>query len=292
MIWPDGKMRDPRNWVRLGKQGFFQPYPLARVEMFWAACVRRPDFMTTVLLLPPVVVFVATDFAARVVKLAVELRFLTSGDDAVGLRLGLVSPNLRFVPFDLCGFAARKRSVFQPAGDAALLVLLASVNARRIPAVAMDFAARVVKLAVEPRALTTCDDAVGLGLGLVSLNLRFVPFDLCGFAARKRSVFQPAGDAVLLVLLASVNARRIPAVAMDFAARVVKLAVEPRALTTCDDAVGLGLGLVSLNLRFVPFDLRGFAARNRSVFQPVGDAFLLVMLAAVNASSLCLRISD
>src|SRR5262245_32713941 len=183
--------------------------------MFWAACVRRPVFMTTVLLLPPVVVFIATDFAARVVELAVGLRFLTRGDDAVGL-----------------------------------------------------------------------------GLGLVSLNLLFVPFDLRGFAARNRSVFQPVGDAVLLVLLAAVNARRIPAVAMDFAARVVKLAVEPRALTRRDDVVGLGLGLVSLYLLFLPFDLRGFAARNRSVFQPVGDAFLLVLLAAVNASSLCLRISD
>jgi hypothetical protein len=163
--------------------------------------LRYPD-----LSLPPVVVFVATDFAARVVKLSVELRFLSGGDDAVGLGLGLVSLNLRFVPFDLCGFAARNRSVFQPFGDAVLLVLLASVSARRIPAVATDFAARVVKLAVEPSALTRCDDAVRLGLGLVSLNLRFVPFDLCGFAARNRSVFQPVGDAFLLVLLASVNA--------------------------------------------------------------------------------------
>src|SRR5262245_19127239 len=162
--------------------------------------------MTTVLLLPPVVVFVATDFAARVVKLAVELRLFSSGDDAVGLGLGLVSLNLRFIPFDLCGFAASKRTVFQPVGDAVLLVLLASVNARRIPAVATDFAARVVKLAVEPRALTRCDDAVGLGSGLVSLNVRFVPFDLCGFAARNRSVFQPVGDAFLLVMLAAVNA--------------------------------------------------------------------------------------
>src|SRR6266540_559222 len=119
-----------------------------------------------------------------------------------------------------------------------------------------------------------------------------VVFVATDFAARKRSVFQPVGDAVLLVLLASVNAWRIPAVATDFAARVVKLAVEPRALTRCDDAVGLGLGLVSLNLRFVPFDLCGFAARNRSVFQPVGDAVLLVLLASVNAWSLCLRISD
>src|SRR5262249_13904296 len=159
----------------------------------------------TVLSLPPVVVFVATDFAASVVKLAVELRFLTSGDDAVGLGLRLVSLNLRFVPFDLCGFAARKRSVFQPVGDAVLLVLLAAVNAWRVLAVVLDFPARVVKLAVEPRALTGCDDAVGLGLGLVSLNLRFVPFDLCRFAARNRSVFQPVGDAFLLVLLAAVN---------------------------------------------------------------------------------------
>src|SRR6266545_4552063 len=101
--------------------------------------LRYPD-----LSLPPVVVFVATDFAARVVKLAVEPRFLSSCDDAVGLGLGLVSLNLRFVPFYLCGFAARKRSVFQPVGDAVLLVLLASVNAWRIPAVATDFAARVV----------------------------------------------------------------------------------------------------------------------------------------------------
>src|SRR5215470_13527919 len=191
--------------------------------------------MTAGLSLPPVVVFVATDFAARVIKLAVELRLLLSRDDAVGLGLGLVSPNLRFVPFDLCGLAARNRSVFQPVGDAVLLALLASVNARRIPAVAMDFAARVVKLAVEPRALTRCDDAVGLGLGLVTLNLLFVPFDLCGFAARNRSVLQPVGDAFLLVLLAAVNAWRIPAVATDFAARVVKLAVEPSALTRCDD---------------------------------------------------------
>jgi hypothetical protein len=150
----------------------------------------------------------------------------------------------------------------------------------------------VIKLAVEPRFLSSGDDAVGLGLGLVSLNLRFASFDPCGFAARNRSVFQPVGDAVLLVLLASVNAWRILAVAMDFAARVVKLAVEPRALTSGDDAVGLGLGLVSLNLRFAPFDPCGFAARNRSVFQPVGDAFLLVLLAAVNAPSGCLRISD
>src|SRR5262245_5678205 len=156
----------------------------------------------------------------------------------------------------------------------------------------MDFAARVIKFTVEPRFLTSGDDAVGLGLGLVSLNLRFVPFYLRCFAARKRSVFQPVGDAFLLILLAAVNARRILTVAMDFAARVVKLAVEPRALTRRNDAVGLGLGLVSLNLRFVLFDLRCFAARNRSVFQPVGDAFLLVLLAAVNASSLCLRISD
>src|SRR5262245_36826651 len=129
--------------------------------------------MTTVLSLPPVVVFVAMDFAARVIKLAVEPRFLTSSNDAVGLGLGLVSLNLRFVPFDLRGFAARKRSIFQPVGDAVLLALLAAVNARRILAVATDFAARVVKLAVEPRALTSCDDAVGLGSGLVSLNVRF-----------------------------------------------------------------------------------------------------------------------
>src|SRR5215468_3580235 len=174
--------------------------------MFRAACVRRPVFLTTVLLLPPVVVFVAMDFAARVIKLAVELRFLTSGDDAVGLGLGLVSLNLLFVPFDLCGFAARNRSVFQPVGDAVLLVLLAAVSAWRIPAVAMDFAARVVKLAVQPRAFTRRDDAVGLGLGLISLNLLFVPFDLCGFAARNRSVFQTVGDTFLLVLLAAVNA--------------------------------------------------------------------------------------
>src|SRR5262249_59346639 len=146
MIWPEGKMRDPRNRVRLESTDFFQPYPLARVEMFWAAWVRRPDVMTTVLLLPPVVVFIATDFAARVVKLAVELRFLSSGDDAVGLGLGLVSLNLRFVPFDLCGFAARKRSVFQPAGDAVLLVLLASVNAPRISSVAIGFADPLVFL--------------------------------------------------------------------------------------------------------------------------------------------------
>src|SRR5262249_15254801 len=182
MIWPEGKMRDPRHRVRLESTDFFQPYPLARVEMFWAAWVRRPVFMTTVLLLPPVVMFVATDFAARVVKLAVELRFLTSGDDAVGLGLGLVPLNLLFVPFDLFGFAARKRSVFQPVGDAVLLVLLAAVNAWRPPAVVTDFAARVIKLAIEPRTLTRCDDAVGLGLGLVSLNLLFASFDPCGFA--------------------------------------------------------------------------------------------------------------
>src|SRR5262245_65931641 len=96
--------------------------------------------MTTVLLLPPVVVFVATDFAARVIKLAVELRFLSSGDDAVGLGLGLVSLNLRFIPFDLCGFAASKRTVFQPVGDAVLLVMLAAVNAWSFSSVVSDFA--------------------------------------------------------------------------------------------------------------------------------------------------------
>src|SRR5262245_66048840 len=101
------------------------------------------------------------DFAARVVKLAVELRFLTSGDDAVGLGLGLVSLNLLFVPFDLCGFAARNRSVFQPVGDAFLLVLLAAVNARRISVRVLDFAARVVRLSGACRPITSCAYPVG-----------------------------------------------------------------------------------------------------------------------------------
>jgi len=170
--------------------------------MFWAACVRRP----VVLSLPSVVVFVARYFPARVIKLAVEPRFLTGSDDAVGLGPGFVPLNLRFVSFDLRGLAARERAVFQSVGDAVLLILLAAVNSGRILAVAMDFPARAIKLAVEPRALTSSDDAVGLGPGLVSLNFRFVPFDLSGFAARNRSVFQSAGDAILLILLAAVNA--------------------------------------------------------------------------------------
>jgi len=36
MIWPDWKMRDLRDWVSL-KAGIFSAFPLARVEMFWAA---------------------------------------------------------------------------------------------------------------------------------------------------------------------------------------------------------------------------------------------------------------
>src|SRR5262245_65962128 len=118
--------------------------------------------MAAVLSLPPVVVFVATDFAASVIKLAVELRFLFSGDDAVGLGLGLVSINLRFVPFDLCSFAARNRSVFQPVGDAFLLVLFTSVNASRIRLVVTDCTDPVDMVGVEPRELTRCGDAVGL----------------------------------------------------------------------------------------------------------------------------------
>src|SRR5262249_21739991 len=123
-------------------------------------------------------------------------------------------------------------------------------------------------------------------------NLRFVSFDLRGFAARKRSVFQPVGDAVLLILLAAVNAGRTPTVATDFAAPVLKLAGEPRPLPPPHHPARPCLGLCSPNPRFVSFDLRGFAARNRSVFQPVGDAVLLILFAAINARGVCLRKTD
>src|SRR5437899_7570296 len=104
--------------------------------------------MTTVLSLPSVIVFVAVDFPARVIKLAVEPRSLARRNDAVRLGLGLVSINLRFPSFDPCGFAWCERPVFQSIGDAVLLILLAAVNAGRSPTVVTDFAARVIKLAV------------------------------------------------------------------------------------------------------------------------------------------------
>src|SRR5215471_7859563 len=217
--------------------------------------------VTTILSLPFVVMLVAMDFAAGVIKLAVELGALTRRNGAVGFGLGLVPLDLRLIFFDLRGLAGCERSVFQSVGDAILLILLAAVDAGRVVAVATDFAARLVKFAVELLALIRRDDAVRLGLGLVLPNLRFIAFDLRGLAARQGPVLQSVGDAVLLILLAAVNARRIVAVPTDFAARLVKFAVELLALIWRDDAVRLGFGLVLPNLRFIAFDLRGLAAR-------------------------------
>src|SRR5215813_9026818 len=72
---------------------------------------------------------------------------------------------------------------------------------------------------------------------------------------------------------------------MDLAVRVIELAVEPQAFTPCDDAIGFGRGFVSPNLRFVSFNPRGFATGNRTVFQTIGDAVLLILLALINARS-------
>src|SRR5262249_8512712 len=150
-----------------------------------------------------------------------ELVALTRRDFAVGLGLGLVLPNLGLVSFDFRRLAAGERPVFQPVGDAFLLILLATVDPRSVVAVAFDFAARLILFSIVVVALTRRDDAVGLGLGLVLLNLGFLAFDFRRLAAGERPVFQPVGDAVLLVLLAAVDPRSIVAVAFDFAARLI-----------------------------------------------------------------------
>ena len=153
--------------------------------------------------------------------------------------------------------------------------------------VAMNLTTRVIEFAVEPHILTRRNDAIGLGRGFIPLNLRFLPFKLCGFAAGQRSVFQSIGDAVLLILLAAINVGRVDAGAMDLATRVIEFAVEPRALTRRDDAIGLGPGFIPLNLLFFSFNPSGFAARNRAVFQTIGDAFLLILFASIYAWSVC-----
>src|SRR5215475_1365528 len=153
---------------------------------------------------------------------------------------------------------------------------------------AMNLTTRVIEFAVEPRILTRRNDAIGLGRGFIPLNLRFVSFNPCGFAAGQRSVFQSIGDAVLLILLAAIDVGRVIAGAMDLATRVIEFAIEPRALTRRDDAIGLGPGFIPLNLRFFSFNPSGFAARYRAVFQTIGDAFLLTLLASIYAWSVCL----
>src|SRR5262249_32360684 len=152
---------------------------------------------------------------------------------------------------------------------------------------AMNLTTRVIEFAVEPRILTRRNDAIGLGRGFIPLNLRFLPFKLCGFAAGQRSVFQSTGDAVLLVLLAAIDVWRVTTIAMDFATRVIEFAVEPRALTPRDDAIGLGPGFIPLNLRFVSFNPRGLLCANRGVCQTIGDLLLLTPLALIYAWSVC-----
>src|SRR5262249_2921338 len=118
---------------------------------------------------------------------------------------------------------------------------------------AMNLTTRVIEFAVEPRVLARRNDAIGLGPGFIPLNLRFLPFNRCGFGAGQRSFFQFVGDAVVLTLLAAIVVGRVIAGAMDLATRVIEFAVEPRALTRRDDAISLGPGFIPLNLRFFPF---------------------------------------
>lgn len=54
--------------------------------------------------------------------------------------------------------------------------------------VAPDFSVGVVEFTIEPSAFTTGDDAVGLGAGLIPMNLRLVSFDLCRLMTRQRPV--------------------------------------------------------------------------------------------------------
>ena len=54
--------------------------------------------------------------------------------------------------------------------------------------VAPDFPAGVVEFTVELGALAARDDAVGLGAGLIPMNLRLVSFDLCRLMTCQRPV--------------------------------------------------------------------------------------------------------
>ena len=90
-------------------------------------------------------------------------------------------------------------------------------------------------------------------------------------------------------MFSRINTRRIATVVTDFSVGVIEFTVEPSAFTTGDDAVGLGASLIPLNPCLVSLDSCSLAARNRSIFDSVGDAILLTLFALINTSGLILR---
>lgn len=90
-------------------------------------------------------------------------------------------------------------------------------------------------------------------------------------------------------MLSRINTRRIATVVTDFSVGVIELTVESRAFTTGDDAIGLGASLISINPCLISLDSCSLAARNRSIFDSVGDAILLALFALINTLGLILR---
>ena len=73
---------------------------------------------------------------------------------------------------------------------------------------AVDHAALLVQVVLQLGALAARDFAVGLRLALVLTNLARVPLKPQGLAPRQLARADPLADALLLMLLSSVDARR------------------------------------------------------------------------------------
>src|SRR5579863_9843690 len=166
-------------------------------------------------------VLIAIDLARLAVLLAVDLLLFLSGQlAAIGLAVGADLPvDARLILLEVGSLARRQLAVLDPVGDAVLLILLALAHFTlricvlhgRIVLVVVNLMGKLVLLLVQRGFVRVVQVAV-IPLTHVALflfHLRLLLFEIRSFTRGQLSALHAVGDAVLLILLAVLDALAI-----------------------------------------------------------------------------------